>query len=385
MGKAVAASAGVPGLFPPLPVSRLYKDRTVQLVDGGVFDNQGIASLLDPEHLCTDFVISDACGQSESVNNPKPDTVSVFAQATSTMMGRIREESVNSLIKQYGKDHVAYFHLKRGLFAKDIEFNEQKNRDQPGRYATSGIESSKDDYGVDAEMQDALSKMRTDLDSFSNPEARALQADAYLMCDKELKRLPSSYRASDDKTFDKWAFIPFISLLKTNNQQLLERLKIGKSKFLKAYRLMKVASFKKSLGLLGVSIPLFLCLGIYIYLAYLGLNSLWHNPTFMSYTIADIIPWLGGILAWYLVYLVIEKFSDHLASYLQFLRSVSRFPVFLIEHLAIPVLLFLPIMIYIHTVNPYYVNVMGEMDVDDTVDADVGHPGSGEIAAAGGG
>ncbi|MGD8570164.1 MAG: hypothetical protein PVJ39_18910, partial [Gammaproteobacteria bacterium] len=386
MGKAVAASAGVPGLFPPLPVSRLYKDRTVQLVDGGVFDNQGISSLLDPEHLCTDFIISDACGQSGSVDNPKPDTVGVLAQSSGIMMGRIREESVNSLVKQYGKDHVAYFHLKRGLYARDIEFNEKESTGEAGRYATAGIDSSKADYGVDEHMQQALSEIRTDLDSFSNPEARALQADAYLMCDKEIENLPSHYRVSAANSLDhKWAFRPFISMLKTNNEQLLARIKIGRSKFLKAYRLMKVVSLKKSLGLLGVSIPLAVCLIIYAAIAYWGLNTLWHNETFRSYTVADIIPWLGGILAWYLVYLVIEKFSDRLASYLQFLRSVTRFPVFLIEHLAIPVLLFIPIKLYINTVNPYYVKVMGEMDTDHKIDADLGHPGSGTIAPAGGG
>jgi hypothetical protein len=48
LGIAVAASAGVPLLFPPLPISGMYKDWRVQLVDGGVYDNQGIAALEDP-------------------------------------------------------------------------------------------------------------------------------------------------------------------------------------------------------------------------------------------------------------------------------------------------------------------------------------------------
>ena len=43
LGNAVAASAGVPGLFPPMAVSGLYSERRVELVDGGVYDNQGIA------------------------------------------------------------------------------------------------------------------------------------------------------------------------------------------------------------------------------------------------------------------------------------------------------------------------------------------------------
>jgi hypothetical protein len=39
----------VPGLFPPLAIDGLYPDTVVQLVDGGVHDNQGIQGLLLPQ------------------------------------------------------------------------------------------------------------------------------------------------------------------------------------------------------------------------------------------------------------------------------------------------------------------------------------------------
>ena len=48
LGLAVAASAGVPGVFPPLAISGMYGGVRVQLVDGGVQDNQGIQGLLRP-------------------------------------------------------------------------------------------------------------------------------------------------------------------------------------------------------------------------------------------------------------------------------------------------------------------------------------------------
>lgn len=61
LGIAVAASAGVPGIFPPLAVSKLYPDKIrVELVDGGVHDNQGVQGLTDRD--CTQFVVSDASG-----------------------------------------------------------------------------------------------------------------------------------------------------------------------------------------------------------------------------------------------------------------------------------------------------------------------------------
>jgi len=60
LGEAVAASACVPGLFEPLSLSRIYKRDgnpiSVRLVDGGVYDNQGIASLLEAREATSDEV-----------------------------------------------------------------------------------------------------------------------------------------------------------------------------------------------------------------------------------------------------------------------------------------------------------------------------------------
>lgn len=61
LGVAVAASACVPAVFPPLALTDLFEDWTPQLVDGGVHDNQGIEGLLDNQ--CTHLIVSDASGQ----------------------------------------------------------------------------------------------------------------------------------------------------------------------------------------------------------------------------------------------------------------------------------------------------------------------------------
>jgi predicted acylesterase/phospholipase RssA len=61
LGRAVAASACVPGLFAPLCIDGAYKDFQVQLVDGGVYDNQGTVSLLALN--CNVLLVSDAAGQ----------------------------------------------------------------------------------------------------------------------------------------------------------------------------------------------------------------------------------------------------------------------------------------------------------------------------------
>jgi predicted acylesterase/phospholipase RssA len=60
LGLAVAASAGVPGLFRPVKLAGLYPHRDVELVDGGVHDNQGIGGLLEQD--CRIILASDASG-----------------------------------------------------------------------------------------------------------------------------------------------------------------------------------------------------------------------------------------------------------------------------------------------------------------------------------
>src|SRR5699024_364451 len=57
LGHAVAASACVQGVFEPLALDGLYKDRVVRLVDGGTCDNQGIGGLLQED--CNVLLVSD--------------------------------------------------------------------------------------------------------------------------------------------------------------------------------------------------------------------------------------------------------------------------------------------------------------------------------------
>ena len=63
----------VPGVFAPLRLKNLYPNRDVLLVDGGVHDNQGTASLL--EQGCTVILVSDASGQLESQAHPSSGLV----------------------------------------------------------------------------------------------------------------------------------------------------------------------------------------------------------------------------------------------------------------------------------------------------------------------
>src|SRR6185369_2704667 len=88
LGHAVAASSCVPGLFEPLVLPKLYPGKTVRLVDGGVHDNQGVASLLEQD--CNVLLVSDASGQMTTDDDPANSALDVVLRASSISQERVR-------------------------------------------------------------------------------------------------------------------------------------------------------------------------------------------------------------------------------------------------------------------------------------------------------
>ena len=106
LGLAVAASAGVPGIFTPLALSGLY-DRgiRVQLVDGGVHDNQGVQGLL--YERCTHFVVSDASGQMLDEKDSATGLLPVMLRSNDILMDRVREEADGGEELGEGRAHLS--------------------------------------------------------------------------------------------------------------------------------------------------------------------------------------------------------------------------------------------------------------------------------------
>jgi NTE family protein len=219
LGKAVAASAAVPGLFQPLSVSQLYYDEgsgeniMVQLVDGGVFDNLGVEALMDAQPAlsnknCSHLIISDASGQLKNENNPATFFLSVLGRTTNMLMKRVREEELLRLIHDQqpilavreradklsmepdSKEvilteldqilkPVVFMHLLRGVPVAEHS------------YAGNSTSVKKPDaaeannYGINPQVQRLLADIRTDLDTFTDVEAYSLMADGYLMVNEE--------------------------------------------------------------------------------------------------------------------------------------------------------------------------------------------------------
>ena len=243
LGHAVAASACVPILFDPLAISNLYYNREykesirVQLVDGGVFDNQGTDGLL--QYDCTCFVISDAAGQMGTENNPAVDAIPVALRVGSILQDRVRTESLLHLTAT-NTNNVAFISLREGLGIQQIGWFDKNNIQAPDIL----IPPSSQDFGVDTRVQDSLSKMRTDLDAFTEVEAYSLMLDAYLMSKMELDNYKKTVNCSDiqnsvSRLSNKdWTFLGIEKWMREPTEDYLKQLKVAQLTFGKALMLL---------------------------------------------------------------------------------------------------------------------------------------------------
>ena len=181
LSHAVAASAGVPGLFDPIVLEGLYPERTVRLVDGGVHDNQGIEGLL--QEGCTFLLCSDASGQMGEKLLPDSSTLGTLLRVNSVTMDRVREVEYVDLDQRRESRALTgllFIHLKKDIGAPKLDWIRCQDPSLP--------EPQKPlPYGVDVDLQTRLADLRTDLDAFTDEEAAALMASGYLMTEQQFK------------------------------------------------------------------------------------------------------------------------------------------------------------------------------------------------------
>jgi predicted acylesterase/phospholipase RssA len=257
LGLAVAASSCVPALFPPLAISGLYADGIrVQLVDGGVHDNQGIQGLLDME--CTHFVVSDASEQLDEEPAPGTEVVPVLDRSAAVLQNRVREEQLFRLLERDGLP-TAFMHLRKGLSAEAIAWLDRNG--QPAA-APQTERVARADFGVPKAVQEALSHIRTDLDAFSEVEAYSLMLDAYLMSDAELHNLGKLVRPAPADQTHRWRFLQVEPWLRNPTPRYQRRLDVAHDRQFKLFRLkwpismLLVAALLVLLGWLMVEFPI---------------------------------------------------------------------------------------------------------------------------------
>lgn len=238
LGTAVAASACVPGLFPPITLPRLYDGLDVELVDGGVHDNQGVASLLEQE--CTVLLVSDASGQLRDDERPGRGLLAVATRANDVLMKRVRAAQYDDLrhrVQVGTLRGLMGVHLTQGLSALPRNWDGctqpwgPQEDEPPGRSpATSEIHR---------DVQLALARLRTDLDAFTEDEAYALMAAGYhLTCRQLDASLPHLATADPALELEEgWPFWPWLDeMQRPTPARLLAALDGGDLLFLRRSR-----------------------------------------------------------------------------------------------------------------------------------------------------
>ena len=138
----------------------------VALVDGGVHDNQGIASLLDQD--CTTILVSDASGQIDDAARPKRWPARVATRAQTVLMSRVRGQQITDLASRLRSETVRglmVVHMMKGLSSSPRDWVGCQEPYTPEDDALPpGIAAQRPAYGIDPDVQRALARLRTDLD-----------------------------------------------------------------------------------------------------------------------------------------------------------------------------------------------------------------------------
>ncbi len=262
LGYAVAASACVPGMFEPLTITGLYKDRTVRLVDGGVHDNQGVAGLLSEG--CTRILCSDACGQMGDVLQPSDTPTGVLLRTTSILQDRVREaeyQDLRSRLDSHALDGLFFVHTRKELETQPLGWISCQDP-----YPTTPKSSNQTSYGIDRDLQEKIAAIRTDLDAFTEVEAYALMASGYQITKREFELLQQQHRKEGkrgtwgnydiDAAGADWRFRqlePLMAMQRETNKQsedLHHQLEIASEVFSKAWHL--IPQYKKAAKVTGV-------------------------------------------------------------------------------------------------------------------------------------
>lgn len=243
LAEAVAASAAVPGIFPPLSIHNLYRDYNnrevvVELCDGGVFDNQGISALY--EQHCTHFVISDAAGQLNDQNILGTKAVQVALRANEVMMDKIRAETLYRVDAGHTLEQVDCAPADPAAASLRAENGVQGYALAHARQAFANSVAYPNFPGPADRPEGTiyrLSCLRTDLDAFSDAEAYSLMYDGYNLAHEQMANQLDALSAAGWQRQGSWRFLAIRDCLADNRRLtwLHRRFKIGARQFFRPF------------------------------------------------------------------------------------------------------------------------------------------------------
>jgi predicted acylesterase/phospholipase RssA len=263
LGYAVAASSCVPVLFQPLVLKGLYKNLDLELIDGGVHDNQGIASILEQE--CNEIIVSDASAQMPDNAVHTANAMSLFFRVDTILQERLREIQLLDLkSRKYTSivNKLSIVHLKNGLAQLPVSWINCTDVNRSIIYEKEiEDENALLKFGLMKKIQKGLSEVRTDLDSFNDIEGYALMYSGY----QQMMHESSSVNIKTEN----WNFLKVAEscTIPAKEKQLVNQLKVSSFVPFKIVRMSKGLSY----SVLGIGGLLLLFL-----LGYLIMN--WNNP-----------------------------------------------------------------------------------------------------------
>jgi predicted acylesterase/phospholipase RssA len=226
LGGAVVSSACFPGGFPPMIVPGLFDDLKVELVDGGVHDNQGVEGLVD--RGCSHWIISDGSGQMPDLAKPSTRLPAVLGRVISIYGDAEREQRLLQLLREGAS--VAFMHLQTGLPARE--------RTPGGKVSEKETKIESTDFGVVEDVQRALAQVRTDLDAFCEVEAWSLMADAYQLTGKIVPSRAGIAALGTPGADAEWPFEVVAEQLAQPSKKFLKVLHVSKERFMKPSRML---------------------------------------------------------------------------------------------------------------------------------------------------
>lgn len=253
LGEAVAASAAFPGLFAPLPITHLYPQRRLQLVDGGIHDNQGVQGLRDED--CTHFIVSDASGQMMEIRDPSVSVGGVLYRSNGILANRVREEQLLHLRTEKGTNTTSLIHMRKGIQPETVPYN---SRDHVSRkQAAENASRSTRCVQCDPTVQMLLSTVRTDLDCFTDVEAYSLMQLGYTISEHEFHRTAGVAVLSTLPVKQSWHFHTIQQWMKKPTRDYIHQLRVAAERLFKVFRLVRWLRITAVLVLAGIVALLF--------------------------------------------------------------------------------------------------------------------------------
>jgi NTE family protein len=192
----------------------------------------------------------------------------------------------------------------------------------------------------------------------------------------EPRLLKLSAFLSPKRVAGQWQFDRYRSVLRDCDKRAMAQLKLARHQFLKPllYAVTGATAIGRSLGLLLVSLPFLASLivifaaidwGVKKYLKY----DIWRiitDPEYFRVFLSDAAPGIYVVIVAFVLSTLAEKMIRGSGRWAGLIQQVLKGPMSLITGLVLrvvlPAVFAIPVILYVHTIDRYFVKVMGKLE-----------------------